>query len=87
MKNEYNNKEKEMMSFSTAFTIIIIILVMAAVLVLLLFVYSNVTFEKNAEKQCKKIGMDLFSSSTGSIFIESSITCWDSKTKEMRKIK
>lgn len=52
-----------------------------------MLVLSQMSFPQTAQEKCEKLGLELFDYDSGNIFTESSITCINSTTKEIVKIR
>lgn len=63
------------------------VLVLSMVILCVIYVIGQMNFPNQAEEMCEEIGLELFDYSSGSIFIESSITCINPTTKEIVKIR
>ena len=67
--------------------IFFIIMMIGLVLFGVLIISSQTKFPRIAEEKCGEIGLELFDYSSGGLFTESSITCINTKTKEIIKIR
>ena len=56
-------------------------------LIVTLYTIDQSSFPKLAESKCEEIGMELFDYNSGNMFTQSSITCINKTTNEIKKIR
>lgn len=69
------------------FKILPILLIVGMFIIIGFVIWDQFTFDDRAVLECKKLDMELFDATAGSMFTHATITCWDPDTKETRIIK
>ena len=83
-----NKKAQTELGFGTLPIIALVFGFLIMIIALATFIYyDEYQFPKEAEEKCEKLDMEVFDHSSGGLFTDSSITCWNPETKETRVIK